>query len=249
MKLILCGGGSKEQNTEANKKLDEIIDNTKPLLYIPLAINEEDYSYDSCYEWIKEELSKVKLSAIEMVRTFEELASKNLNDYCALFIGGGNTYKLLKGLKEIGSFNKINEYILNDGVVIGGSAGAVIFGSDIDIIASMDHNDVNLFDKKGFDVLDGINIFPHYTNKKPKLNEEKNQERLNKFTESIYKFSYTNKVIAIPEEDAIYVNGNDVEVIGTLPYYIFENGNMFKFEIEEGKTNFIENKSGHRNIL
>jgi peptidase E len=32
-----------------------------------------------------------------MVRIFEELASKNLQHYAALFIGGGNTYKLLFG--------------------------------------------------------------------------------------------------------------------------------------------------------
>ena len=83
-----------------------------------------------------------------MVRSFEELASKNLQHYAALFIGGGNTYKLLLGLKQSGSFNKIRDYINNNGIVIGRSAGAVIFGYDINIIASMDQNDVNLTDTK-----------------------------------------------------------------------------------------------------
>ena len=41
MRLILCGGGSGEQNLLANQKLDEIINHTKPLLYIPLAMDEE----------------------------------------------------------------------------------------------------------------------------------------------------------------------------------------------------------------
>ena len=113
MKLILCGGGSGEQNYYANKKLNEIIDHSKPLLYVPLAMDEVDHPYDSCYEWITKELSQVQLSGIDMVRSFEELAQKDYNDYCALFIGGGNTYKLLKGLKESGSFEKIKEYIKN----------------------------------------------------------------------------------------------------------------------------------------
>lgn len=38
MKLILCSGGSGGQNTLANQKLNEIIDNNKPILYIPLAM-------------------------------------------------------------------------------------------------------------------------------------------------------------------------------------------------------------------
>ncbi len=40
MQLILCGGGSGEQNKLANQKLNEIIDHTKPMLFIPLAMDE-----------------------------------------------------------------------------------------------------------------------------------------------------------------------------------------------------------------
>ena len=60
------------------------------------------------------------------------------------------------------------DYINNDGIVIGGSAGAVIFEYDINIISIMDPNDVALVDTKGFNVMNGISIFPHYTNKKSK---------------------------------------------------------------------------------
>ena len=233
MQLILCGGGSGEQNTLANQKLNEIIDHTKSILYVPLAMNENDYPYDGCYEWIQSELSNVDIPSIEMVRSFGELASKNLQSYSAIFIGGGNTYKLLLGLKQSGAFNNIKNYINNNGIVIGGSAGAVIFGYDIDIISSMDSNDVNLTDTKGFNSLSGISIFPHYTNKKAKFTDEENAARLSKFTDSIINFSQKiGEVIAIPEEDAIYVNGNSIEVIGTRPYYTFKNGKVEQFEIE-----------------
>ena len=236
MQLILCGGGSGNQNTLANQKLNEIIDHTRPILYIPLAMNEEEHSYDSCYEWIQGELANVDIPYIEMVRTFEELASKDLQHYAALYIGGGNTYKLLLGLKQSRAFNNIRNYINNNGIVIGGSAGAVIFGYDINIIASMDRNDINLTNTRGFDVLSGVSIFPHYTNKKSKLTEEENKERLNKFTNSIIKFSErTGKVIAIPEEDAIYVNNDSIELLGTRPYFIFENGLINKFDVEDNK--------------
>lgn len=235
MRLILCGGGSGEQNTLANQKLNEIIDNSKPILYVPLARDEKDHPYDSCFEWINCELSNVDIPYIDMVRTFEELASKNYYDYSAIFIGGGNTYKLLKGIKESGSFKKIKDYINNNGVVIGGSAGAVIFSKDIDIIASMDPNDVDLRDTAGFNVLNGLSVFPHYTNIKSKLTEEENKIRLDKFTNSIIDFTTSiGGVIAIPEEDAIFVNGDDIEIIGTRPYFIFKDGVKVERTIENG---------------
>lgn len=234
MQLILCGGGSGEQNYYANKKLNEIIDHSKLLLYIPLAMDENEHSYDSCYEWINEELAQVQLSRIDMVRSFEELAQKDYDNYCALFIGGGNTYKLLKGIKDSGAFEKIKEFINNGGIVIGGSAGAVIFGYDIDIISTMDSNDVALIDTKGLNVMNGVSIFPHYTNKKSKLSEEENFARLNNFTNAIKSFSMINgDVIAIPEEDAIYINDSNIEVLGNRTFYYFKNGNQQEYNFDD----------------
>ena len=31
--------------------------------------------------------------------------------------------------------------------------------------------------------------------------------------------------LALPEEDTIFINENDIEVIGNRPYYIFKDGN------------------------
>ena len=61
-----------------------------------------------------------------------------------LLNGGGNTYKLLNGIKEHSIFNKIIDYLNNDGIIIGCSAGTIIFGYDIDSCLIMDRNDVNL---------------------------------------------------------------------------------------------------------
>lgn len=234
MKLILCGGGSREQNIHANARLNDLVDHNKPILYVPLAMDENEHPYDGCFEWINKELSDVNIPYIEMVKTFEELASKNYENYSAIFIGGGNTYKLLKGIKESGAFEKIKNYIENDGIIIGGSAGAVIFGKDINIISKMDSNDVNLKDTSGFNVLNGISIFPHYTNFKSRLTEQENINRMNIFTNYITEYSKTTGgVIAIPEEDAIAIDGDRIEIIGSRKYYKFING---KIEILEAQS-------------
>lgn len=232
MRLLLNGGGNAEQLIPTITKLNEIIDHNKPILYIPLAMDEVEYPYDGCYEWFKEQIVNVSIPSLDMARTFEDLASKELNCYSAIFIGGGNTYKLLKGLKESGAFKKIQDYLQNNGIVVGCSAGAVIFGKDIDIIASMDPNIVGLTDTKGFDVLYGISIFPHYMNLKAKLNDEENQAIINKFTNDILEFTLKKgDVYAIPEEDTICIDGDIIEIIGTENYFYFKEGKRQEFEL------------------
>ena len=229
MKLLLCGGGSGLQTIEANKKFNEIIDHTKPLLYVPLAMNEIKNPYDRCFEWIKKELCDVDIPSIEMVRTFEEFAGKNYSDYCGIFIGGGNTYKLLKGIKDSGAFEKIQDYLNNDGIIYGGSAGAIIFGYDINSCLVMDPNNVNLDDTKGFNILEGKSIFAHYTN-------EYTEETHEKFKNYLSNYTMNNEdVIALPEEDTIFVDNDDISIIGDRSYYLFSDG----IENEKNKEEFV----------
>ena len=229
MRLFLNGGGSDTQIVSALKRMNRVIVHDKPLLYIPLAMDEREHSYDDCYDWICSQLVNISIPRVDMVRTFEELVLKDLNDYCAIFIGGGNTYKLLKGLKDSNSFKKIYDYVMNDGIVFGGSAGSVIFGKDIDIISSMDLNDVDLKDTTGFNILNDVSIFPHYMNKKSKLTDYENEELYSRYTKSIVDFSkLIGPVIAYPEEDTLFIDGNNIEMIGNRDYYYIDNGNIYK---------------------
>ena len=232
MKLFLNGGGCGKQTILAYKEINKIINHKKPVLYVPLAINEENHPCNSCYEWIKEEISMIDIPNIEMVRTFEEFANKDFNKYSLIYIGGGNTYKLLNGIKTTNTFNKLKKYLQNDGIVYGGSAGAVIFGKDINIIKLMDNNDVSLKDTSGFNYLSEMSLFVHYTNYKSKYTKEENINLMKKYTNFIIDYTKKNeKVIAIPEEDTIFFDDKNIRVIGELPYYIFENGKKEKIEI------------------
>ena len=148
MKVFICGGGSGKQTERALRRLDEVINHHLPCLYIPLAMEEDQY--DSCYEWIGGELRDVDVPGIEMIRSAEELSGKHLADYSFLFIGGGNTFRLLSEIKRVSMFEPIREYLLNGGVAFGGSAGAIIFGEDLESCALDDENEVGLLDTNGF---------------------------------------------------------------------------------------------------
>ncbi len=214
MKVFICGGGSGIQTVRAVRRLNEVIRHDLPCLYIPLAMEEDQY--DSCYEWIKGELGSVDIPGIEMIRSAEELARKHLGNYSFLFIGGGNTFRLLSEIKRVHMFEPIQEYLQHGGVAFGGSAGAIIFGEDLESCALDDDNDVGLKDTGGFDVLGGVSFLCHFTNRIPAhdLRSEK----------YLLEISKHRKVYALPEEDTLFLNETDLEEIGDRPYFIFENG-------------------------
>lgn len=231
MRIFLCGGGCGQQTVDANKKLNEVIDHNKPILYIPLAMPSE--RYPSCYEWIKDELKGVDVPNIDMVVSGTDLFNKNLENYSALFIGGGNTFKLLKDLKDSGSFEKIKVFIENNGVVFGSSAGAIILGQCIDTCKYADKNEVDLKDLMGFDVVSYFSFLCHFTN------QDKEKTELNK--NYLLELSKKEKIIAIPEEDTIYYENGKFEIIGNRPFYIFEEGNMISYNLNQDRlTEFLK---------
>lgn len=220
MKLFLCGGGSGKEIIEALNVFSELLDKNKQVLYIPLAMDFE--RYDDCYNWFKEEMKLINVNKFEMIRSFLELSKKRLINYSAIFIGGGNTYKLLKELKKYNNFEKIENYIKNDGIVFGGSAGAIIFGKNIDSTYIEDTNLVNLKDSKGFDYLRGYSILCH-------LNKKNLKKNLNYLKE----YSIKNKLIYLSEDNVIYINDDEFKFFGESDYLIFEGGNYIT---KGGKT-------------
>lgn len=213
MRIFLCGGGSGNQVSSAYEKFSEIIDHTKPLLYIPIAMEIEQM--EDCNKWIRKELKEYNITDIDMVKVFKELDEKNLNDYCAVFIGGGNTYKLLFELKLTGFYNKLKDFINNGGIVFGGSAGAIVLGKDIKSCECDDENEVGLVNTQGLNVLPDFSFVCHYTNREEEKNEYNKQY--------ITKLSNEMRIIALPEEDTMYISENGIEVFGGKPYYIFDN--------------------------
>ena len=217
MKLILNGGGDGKQVESARKLLNSLIDHNKKILYIPLAW--VDPTFSGCLEFMTNELSDVNSAGIEMITSAEEIINKNLNNYACLYIGGGNTYKLLSELKNSGAFEKIKNYLINeDGIVYGGSAGAIIFGKDLDSCNTDDDNEVGLVDNSGFDLINGYSLLCHYTSR--------DEERTELSKKYLLELSKTKPIYAIPEEDTIYIDNDKIEFFGRRPYYEFREGVM-----------------------
>lgn len=138
-------------------------------------------------------------------------------------------------MKASGCFEKIADYIRHDGVVFGGSAGAILFGADIDSCACDDNNGTDLTDTAGFDVLNGLSLLCHYTNR----SAEKDRQS----TEYLLALSKQRAILALPEEDTICINGAEIEVIGARPYYVFKNGERIQRKISSHQRTVESNES------
>ena len=199
-KLILSGGTGKNNEEKLNSLFLKLVNN-KPILYIPIA--RETKNYSECYDWVT---SVLKNKKINMLVDFK-LQKIKLNDFGGVYIGGGNTFKLLKEIKE----NKFDKELAKfKGIIFGGSAGAIIFGKNIETAAwgsIKDENKVKLKDLKGLNLVNGYNIRAHF------LKKEKNE------TGKFVKKTKT-PIIALPEDSGVYVNNEKVVPVNNV--YIFK---------------------------
>ena len=221
MQLFLCGGGSGENVKRAYKTCGEIIDKTKKVLYVPLAMNFEDY--DKAYKWFSKEILYFGLSEFEMVNSSKELADKNFNNYSFIFIGGGNTYKLLNELYANDNLEKILNYLNNNGIIFAGSAGASIFGKNIDCCKIMDKTQPNYINNKALNLCNGYSILCHF-NKKIFANNKVFLEE----------YSKQNNIIFLPENDTLCISNNDISIIGEEDYLIIKKGGSYIFNTSSG---------------
>lgn len=94
--LFLGGGG----DTDVSKEMDQCfftkLNDKSKILYIPTAWETTDIDYTSCKEWflllIKRYLPTWKN---EIILMSDNVKIQNIIDFDAIYIGGGNTYKLL----------------------------------------------------------------------------------------------------------------------------------------------------------
>lgn len=233
MKVIINGGGCGIQTQKSYAKFVELLDRDKPVLYIPIALaNNPKHPFPSCLEWFKGEMKPFGITNIEMVTDMNKITEENIFNYGGIFIGGGNTFYLLKTLKESTAFNAIKKYFSeSDLPVMGGSAGALILTEDITIcekdMFNLKYDDVNncgLEDYSGLSALKGYDIMVHYGAIPSEIEmQDKKAE--------IFAKNYGIDVIALPEESSIFVDNGKLSVItdGKEPV-IYKFGEIVKKE-------------------
>lgn len=221
MKLFLSGGGSGEKSIELDRKFAESINKTKPLLYIPIAIDTKKHPYPECLKWLKGTFEPLGIKKFEMWTESElkNAKEKDFEQFSGIYIGGGNTFKLLKNLRSFNILSILKNLAEKDIPIYGGSAGAIILTRTIIPALSADPNEVGLKDFNSLNFVRDFDIFAHY---------ESNQNKI--IREYIQKYNL-KKVIGLPENSGLFINDNKIQVIGPGSAFIFLS------EIKEIKPN------------
>ncbi|MBI2610039.1 Type 1 glutamine amidotransferase-like domain-containing protein [Candidatus Giovannonibacteria bacterium] len=210
--LYLSGGGDEKQSFSLDKFFFEDIDNKARLLYIPVALRGHKL-YSEAGVWMKSVLDLHNRMDIEF-ELWDDLSDKNYSDleeFNAIYIGGGNTWNLIKEIREKNFGLILKKYLESGGLIYGGSAGAVILGNRID--AQDDKNEPALLDNIGLNILGKYSVATHY---KAEFKE--------KYLAWVSKEN--QPLLCLPEETGFAYDGHVFFCIGTKPALAIEASHL-----------------------
>ena len=190
-KIVLTSCGIIDENLQ--KKVLNFFDK-KPeeirLLYIPVAADVEDGDKN----WINEEFESILNLGIkkENILEYRMDYDLDLNNFDAIYVLGGNTFYLLKKIRDNNFDIKLKSAIDNGCIYIGSSAGSIIMGNTIKTAC-----DENIYIEENFTGLKYVNgiIIPH-ANKR----EDYIKKQQQKFKDKIYSIYDEHAIILLDEK-------------------------------------------------
>lgn len=217
----LFEGNYLEYLKEEIQKLYEGIDN---VLFIPYA-RPSGISYNEYTEIARQFFKTIKID-IKGIHEFEN-PKEVIQNAKAYFVGGGNTFLLVKTLHENGLMSILKKNVEQGKPYLGCSAGSNIGGLNMKTT-----NDMPIVYPPSFECMGLIpfNINPHYLDLNPALkhNGETRETRIKEFLTQ-----NDIKVIGLREGNWIRRIGDEIRVEGTQLTRIFEKGKE-PYEVESG---------------
>ncbi|MGE4289505.1 MAG: dipeptidase PepE [Salinivirgaceae bacterium] len=188
----------------------------KPIkaLFIPYA--GVTLSWDNYEKKVKERFNEVGHDVVS-IHQFDNPV-KAVEEAEAIVVGGGNTWNLLRTVRDNGLIEPIRKKVLAGTKYIGWSAG-----SNLTCPSIKTTNDMPIIDPMGFDALNLIpfQINPHYLDKNPDGHGgETREDRILEFLEVNQKMT----VVGLREGCMFQVLNGKVSYIGKLSLRVFEYG-------------------------
>ena len=208
MRVALGGGGGASDSRLLDEVFTAWIGPQGKLLYLPCALR-GIRSFESCLEWITVTFASFNVTDITMWTDLAEHRGSELDEFDAVYIGGGNTFALLAELRKSGFDRYLREFACRGKAIYGGSAGAAVLGRDIRTVNYLDQNEVGLMEMEGLDLAEGHAIWVHYQPQDDCLIQA-------------YVSQYHQPVIALSERSGIVIEQNRMRAVGFEPAYRFD---------------------------
>ena len=192
----------------AEPELRRILEGRR-VAFVPFALQ----NHDAYTAKVRERLAKMDTEVVQ-VRGRAEIESAE-----AIFIGGGNTFRLLKRLYDDGLLEPIRDRVRQHKVpYIGSSAGTNVATPSIKTT-----NDMPVVYPPSFDALGFVpfQINPHYQDPDPNSTHrgETREERIREFLEE-----NDATVVGLREGSMLRVEDAEVTLVGDKPARIFRRG-------------------------
>ncbi len=207
-RMILAGGGGADDSLPLDERFAEWTGDQGKMLYLPIAMDGQSRSYTSCLDWVSGVFRPLGITDLHM---WTELSGKDVDElesFTSIYIGGGNTFRLLSLLRASAFDQALVNFVNRGGAVYGGSAGAIVLGRDILTCAHMDLNDAGLVDTRGLDLVDGYAIWCHY--------RPEDDERI-----AAYVADHGIPVLALSERAGVQVDNGHLTAAGFDPIVRF----------------------------
>ena len=206
------------------EEIQKLYDGMDNVLFIPYA-RPSGISYDEYTEIARQFFKTLKIH-IKGIHEFEN-PKEAIQNAKAYFVGGGNTFLLVKTLHENGLMSILKKNVEQGKPYLGCSAGSNIGGLNMKTT-----NDMPIVYPPSFECMGLIpfNINPHYLDPNPVLkhNGETRETRIKEFLTQ-----NDIKVIGLREGNWIRRIGDEIRVEGTQLTRIFEKGKE-PYEVESG---------------
>lgn len=215
MKVALSGGGGAADSRPLDEVFAAWIGSQCKLLYLPCALR-GIRPFESCLKWITATFAPLNITQITMWTDLSEHQVSELDQFDAVYIGGGNTFALLAELRKSGFEQSLIEDVRQGKAVYGGSAGAAVLGRDIRTVNYLDRNEVGLVETNGLNLAIGHAIWVHYQPQDDNLIHE-------------YVDQYQQPVVALSERSGIVIENQVMRSVGFEPACRFDGQGKSEF--------------------
>jgi dipeptidase E len=196
----------------AAEEICSFLEGVKRVLFVPYAL----YDRNAYASTARERFTKMGFE-LSSIHTSENPAQA-IDETEAVFIGGGNTFRLLKALYDFDLLNPIRRRVREGMPYVGSSAGSNVAGPTIKTT-----NDMPILEPPSFDALGLVSfqLNPHYFDPDPNSKHmgETREQRLAQFHEEC-----DTPVAGLREGAMVRIENNEMTLKGSSGARIFRRG-------------------------